>query len=232
MSISIKRSLKAVPGVVRLYKLFLRLFRKWYWRTNFRHDDLKTFVSPNYPAQLFCARMKEILSEQSATVLEIGCGNGRELLELARAFKQSKFIGVDIQEEAIDFGRLRAREQSVENIELSTGDAVDFLRSSAVRVDTFCVCACLIYFSEREVRELFALLLAKRVGRLVFCEITSRVDRTIKEHIYIHNYRRILGEILRDAVYSHSEEFFAYPPWEGVVHQGAIHIVSIEQPAC
>ena len=39
--------------------------------------------------------------EEGIDVLDVGCGSGRALLELARAFPKSRFLGVDFSEEAI-----------------------------------------------------------------------------------------------------------------------------------
>jgi SAM-dependent methyltransferase len=66
--------------------------------------------------------------EQGASVLDLGCGRGRALVLLAERFPGSSFVGHDLSEDAIAFGREQAAERGLENVtfeqrDLSTFDA-------------------------------------------------------------------------------------------------------------
>jgi 2-polyprenyl-3-methyl-5-hydroxy-6-metoxy-1,4-benzoquinol methylase len=58
-------------------------------------------------------------------VLDVGCGRGRALLELARAYPTSRFTGYDLGEEAIAWARSQAQAQGLGNIFFEIRDAVD-----------------------------------------------------------------------------------------------------------
>ncbi|HLT39960.1 MAG TPA: class I SAM-dependent methyltransferase [Enhygromyxa sp.] len=56
-------------------------------------------------------------------VLDVGCGRGRALLLLAERFPRSRFVGVDISAEAIDWARAQAHERGLTNIGFEQIDA-------------------------------------------------------------------------------------------------------------
>src|SRR6266699_1618870 len=58
-------------------------------------------------------------------VLEIGCGDGTNLLSLAAAAPQSQFVGFDLAESAIARGRAMAAAAGLTNLELSTNDILN-----------------------------------------------------------------------------------------------------------
>jgi SAM-dependent methyltransferase len=58
-----------------------------------------------------------------AVVADVGCGTGHALNLLARAFPESRFVGLDIAEDAITLGRAAAREAGLGNVEFRLADA-------------------------------------------------------------------------------------------------------------
>lgn len=58
----------------------------------------------------------------SCRVLELGCGDGGNLLPLAYAWAESSFLGIDLAQAAIEDGRRDARALGLANIELRVGD--------------------------------------------------------------------------------------------------------------
>ena len=56
-------------------------------------------------------------------VCDLGCGEGLATILLAKAFPASRFIGIDIADEAIRVGASQAVEQGLENIEFVKSDA-------------------------------------------------------------------------------------------------------------
>jgi SAM-dependent methyltransferase len=55
-------------------------------------------------------------------VLELGCGDGANLLPIALAWPQSRVVGIDLAASAIDRGRAMARALGLENLDLRCGD--------------------------------------------------------------------------------------------------------------
>jgi SAM-dependent methyltransferase len=59
-------------------------------------------------------------------VLELGCGDGRNLVPLAFALPGATFVGLDLAKSAIDRGRLLVREAGVTNVALETADLLEW----------------------------------------------------------------------------------------------------------
>jgi len=215
-----KSLLKSIPGTTNLYRLYLRLFRRRYWITNARNDNLRAFTPLNYPAQLFWS---EVAPRLTGTVLEMGCGNGRDLIVAAGNHPDCRFIGVDIQRESISFARANAKD--LVNAEFLCGDICDVL-ADLHHLDAFLSCASLIYLAPHELKTLMTRLKSLDVRVIMLAEITSKTGDTIKTHLYIHPYDRVFGEF----GFTHRCRFFPYEPWEGPAFQGAIHIATVDGP--
>ncbi|MGB5835137.1 MAG: class I SAM-dependent methyltransferase, partial [Thiohalocapsa sp.] len=56
-------------------------------------------------------------------VLDLGCGRGRALMAMARAYPASRFSGVDFNPEAIQWGQSEAERLCIENLVLEVRDA-------------------------------------------------------------------------------------------------------------
>lgn len=76
---------------------------------------LQEHILPLHPAIL-----KKL--EQGVDVLDAGCGSGFALIEMAKLFPKSRFVGVDLCEDAAERGRARIRERGLKNITLQTRD--------------------------------------------------------------------------------------------------------------
>jgi len=59
-------------------------------------------------------------------VLDVGCGRGLAMIELARRFPNSRFVGYDISKEGIETGRAAAERLRLPNIRLEIQDAASF----------------------------------------------------------------------------------------------------------
>jgi len=59
-------------------------------------------------------------------VLDIGCGRGRALMKMAGLFPNSRFMGIDISEEAITWARSEASKRNLKNVEFEIRDVSDF----------------------------------------------------------------------------------------------------------
>jgi len=63
--------------------------------------------------------------ERGARVCDIGCGEGVALLLMADAFPQSRFVGIDIDWEALAVARKGANRLGLENVEFVLRDAAE-----------------------------------------------------------------------------------------------------------
>ncbi len=59
-------------------------------------------------------------------VLDVGCGSGFALIEMARTYPNSRFTGYDLLPEATERGRARAKEYGLTNITFETRDVSNF----------------------------------------------------------------------------------------------------------
>lgn len=64
----------------------------------------------------------QIVAHQSQTVVELGCGNGFNLLHLANRFGEQQFTGLDITPLHIKNGMRRAKQKQLKNIDFELGD--------------------------------------------------------------------------------------------------------------
>ncbi len=63
--------------------------------------------------------------EEGIDVLDVGCGSGRAINLMARAFPNSRFAGYDLSEEAITRARAEAEEHGVTNVRFEVRDAAN-----------------------------------------------------------------------------------------------------------
>jgi SAM-dependent methyltransferase len=61
--------------------------------------------------------------KEGIDVLDVGCGSGRALNLMARAFPNSRFVGYDLSEEAIARARTEAEEHATTNVHFQVKDA-------------------------------------------------------------------------------------------------------------
>jgi 2-polyprenyl-3-methyl-5-hydroxy-6-metoxy-1,4-benzoquinol methylase len=59
-------------------------------------------------------------------VLDVGCGSGRIMIRLAELYPNSRFVGMDLLEEAIAFARAETSRKGLKNIEWVATDLSDF----------------------------------------------------------------------------------------------------------
>jgi 2-polyprenyl-3-methyl-5-hydroxy-6-metoxy-1,4-benzoquinol methylase len=66
--------------------------------------------------------------EQGIRVLDLGCGRGRILHRLATLYPRSRFVGIDLSAEAIEYARRQAA--GLDNVEFHARDLSDFDRTA------------------------------------------------------------------------------------------------------
>lgn len=69
--------------------------------------------------------------EAGIRVADVGCGRGRAMIELARRYPSSTFVGYDLSEEAIDWANEHARTRGLRNIEFRVQDLSEWEEPNA-----------------------------------------------------------------------------------------------------
>lgn len=67
----------------------------------------------------------DIVHPKVARVLELGCGQGTNLLAMAQLFPDGKFVGVDYSETQIDLARSAAKGSGIDNVQFLFADICD-----------------------------------------------------------------------------------------------------------
>ncbi|MEQ8823383.1 MAG: class I SAM-dependent methyltransferase [Filomicrobium sp.] len=71
--------------------------------------------------------LKDMAPPNGATVLEVGCGTGRNLIQAARRYPNTKCYGFDISTMMLETARANIKSAGLENqITVAEGDATDF----------------------------------------------------------------------------------------------------------
>jgi SAM-dependent methyltransferase/methyltransferase-like protein len=82
-------------------------------------------IVPSQPARLFALAMLFGLTPpamETASILELGCASGGNIIPLAARFPRARFLGIDLTQRHIDEGRARIRALGLANIEIRQGD--------------------------------------------------------------------------------------------------------------
>lgn len=70
--------------------------------------------------------------EAGIRVLDVGCGRGRALMQMARSYPASRFVGYDLSDEAIGWARDEARRLGLGNVAFEVRDLSDFDRTAPI----------------------------------------------------------------------------------------------------
>jgi ubiquinone/menaquinone biosynthesis C-methylase UbiE len=62
---------------------------------------------------------------EGAAAIDVGCGSGVAIIELAKAVRRSSFVGIDPSRTALEQARARAKDAGLENVEVKVGAAED-----------------------------------------------------------------------------------------------------------
>lgn len=104
--------------------------------TTFTYDEIAypSFLHPQtHPDRL--AVMATFLgmkpkAVENCRVLELGCGNGSNLISFAYSLPESEFVGIDLAENHIAHGNLVARNIGLKNLRLVHGDVLEINRAT------------------------------------------------------------------------------------------------------
>lgn len=203
----IYRAVRTVPLIGGLANFLLRQTRKLFWSLRPARN-----AAQNIPDEYLAFVLREIAKgSQPFTVLEVGCGDGRVLRELARRFPDGKFVGVDIQKAAVDLGEEVAAREGLSNIRLYCRSVLD--DSLSWDCDYLISRTALIYLDQDEIRSFLRKRLP-RIGRAILAhEIVSLTDGTKLSHFFAHPLAKIAEEV-SDHRFHAAVKLLDYQPWK------------------
>jgi ubiquinone/menaquinone biosynthesis C-methylase UbiE len=121
--------------------------------------------------------------KKALIVLDAGCGNARNAIEIARRASVSRVVGIDVSKEMLGFGRKRVKEAGLGKlVRLLKADFAKRVPLRAESVDAAFYLASLHHLTEAEQRAAFAEM--QRVvapGGLVFVAVWNKAQRAFLE---------------------------------------------------
>jgi ubiquinone/menaquinone biosynthesis C-methylase UbiE len=130
------------------------------------HAALDWMNRGNYDNRLVPTWMKELPGaaealQRGGRALDVGCGAGRVSLNLAKAFPQARFTGVDPDAKSVELARAAAREQGLSaRVEFVQGTAETLPEDARYDLITLCDCLHDLVAPERTLAALRARLAA------------------------------------------------------------------------
>lgn len=99
---------------------------KGFWEEQARqHGQDVAAVNFDPIQEEFVAALLEELVPDGCAVVDVGCGNGRTLIDLAQKRPRARFVGYDFAASMIRVAEERRRELKLENIQFGTFDATE-----------------------------------------------------------------------------------------------------------
>ncbi len=129
------------------------------------------------------------------SLLEVGCGNGPNLLLLAKAFPEADFRGVDINPNFVKSGTKWFKENGVSNVSLLVGKADDLGTFPDKSFDVVLTDAVLIYVGPDKIRKVLsdAVRIARRAVILVEWHSPDAANPLgFYERHWVRNYEALL----------------------------------------
>ena len=124
---------------------------------------LKNIQGLKYPDEhLVRFFFKEKLNQITGSVLELGCGNGNNLMLFAEY--NWNIMGVDINSKLIDAANFNFKHLNKNNFRFKTNDMVKFIKKyNGEKFDCFLLPSSLYYLSEEQIVELLKLIQDKKI---------------------------------------------------------------------
>ncbi len=142
--------------------------RERYWSA--RSISEGYWKNRDHPNKHFLAeRMAAFLPIHS--ILEVGCASGPNLYLLAKKFPQAQIVGIDINQEAIQYGNAQFAQEGISNVRLLVGKADNLGEFPDRAFDIVFTNALLIYIGPDKIKEVIAGMLRITNRALVLMEL-------------------------------------------------------------
>lgn len=168
------------------------------WAARYGRDVRATTKTPTAKRLEIEALIRALRPDPPRRVLEAGCGNGANVVGLARAFPEMRLLGVDYVEEMVEHARANAAAAGVDDrVRFECGDVLDLGSAPGIEPDYDAVLSvrCVINLSDepRQAAGLDALL--DRIapsGRLLL------IENSVEARAAQNDAREALGMSRRD----------------------------------
>ena len=127
---------------------------------------------------------KHFLAERIATfspihsILEIGCASGPSLYLLARKFPRADIVGIDINQEAVEYGNTQFAREGISNVKLLAGKADTLEEFPDKAFDIVFTNALLIYIGPDKIKNVIQGMIRITKQALVLMELHSPEPET------------------------------------------------------
>ena len=173
-------------------------FNELVWR--YRHIYKRGWAEGYISSNSFSHPHRQLLIERIfanapfTDVLEIGCASGPNLYLLAKKFPHSRFVGVDINPDAIRKGNIFFEQQGIRNVSLFVGKADELERFPDKSFDVVLTDAVLMYVGPDKIKKVATEI--QRVARkaIILVEHHSKQENDLgshKEKWWIRNYTKL-----------------------------------------
>lgn len=172
----------------------------WKYRHKLRFDWKSGYIdknSNNHPHREYL--LKFIEGKNIKSVLEIGTGNGANLIVFAKKMKNTKFYGIDINKEAIKIGQTIIAKNRLINIEIKEGDVSNFCNNTTLNYDYILSDAVLMYFNFEEATTIIGNMIEIADKGILLCE-QHEIGGNYVDH-WRHDYIRILNNFTHKIEY-------------------------------
>ncbi|GAI36009.1 unnamed protein product, partial [marine sediment metagenome] len=168
---------------------FYRCISKIYWTFNFHHLT-ELFIGTKARERQWAARpiaegywdnrdhpSKHFFAERIAafspihSILEVGCASGPNLYLLAKRFPQAQIVGIDINQEAVQYGNGQFAREGISNVKLFVGKADKLGEFQDRAFDIVFTNALLIYIGPDKIKEVIEGILRITHHALVLIEL-------------------------------------------------------------
>lgn len=145
------------------------------------------------------------------SILELGTGNGINLINLSSKFTATKFIGIDINKKAILEGNKYISKHKISNVNLIVDDLFAIKKMESLITDYVITDAVLMYIDPEDLFDLFQEMLRISKSGLILCEQAS--SGNIYDDHWRHDYKEILSNL--DGVDSFTMNKITEKHWSG-----------------
>ena len=126
----------------------------------------------DHPSKHFLAERIAALAPVNS-ILEVGCASGPNLYLLAKRFPQAQVVGIDINQEAVEYGNTKFVQEGISNVKLTAGraDTLEVFPDGAF--DIVFTNALLVYIGPDKIKEVIKGMLRISQRALVLMELHS-----------------------------------------------------------
>lgn len=195
-----KRLLRLIKRVAE--KVFGTKADELFWRS--RHPVDQTWPEKYISEQSLAHPHRKLLIEKilkysPASVLEVGCASGPNLILLAQKLPQAKLEGIDISLNAVQTGRKYLKLQNIRNVKLEIGNVLNLKKFADKSFDVVFTDAVLIYVDKNKIENVLKELTRVAKKTVILNEWLTGEEKSTYVGHWAHNYEIFFKKIVPNA---------------------------------